>query len=224
MVDLLFILHIITAIVLLLVASAYLVEFSYRNQSYTKFNEQNKDDPDHENSEKNKNLKFGKAADGAYYAGCYKWQNKKCKSLSKADEQGCQGTYEFIKNTAADTTVGGHFFYTFSDPNLNKKAYKYAYCTNEWFKWNSSRFIPAILALFFAIIEILFVLEKVDIVKGLTYGFLVRTIIYLAFGVDVLGVSGDLGISAGIILLVLTLVWVICYLIGVIDHSKIGAN
>jgi hypothetical protein len=224
MVDLLFILHTITAIVLLLVASTYLVEFSYRHQNYPKMNEQNKNDPEYENLQKYKNLRFGKAADGAYYAGCYKWQNEKCKSLSKADEQGCKITYESIKNKADDPTASGSFFYTFSDSKLIEKSYKYAYCTNEWFKWNSSRFIPAILSLFFAIIEILFVLEKVDIVKGLTYGFWVRTIIYLAFGVDILGVSGDLGISAGIILLILTLVWVICYLIGTIDHSKIGAN
>jgi hypothetical protein len=75
---------------------------------------------------------------------------------------------------------------------------------------------------FFAIVDILCALEKVDVVKGLTYVFLVRIILFLAFGLDVLGVSVDLEISAGIILLVLTLVWVICFLIGVIDSNKIG--
>jgi hypothetical protein len=61
-------------------------------------------------------------------------------------------------------------------------------------------------------------------VNGLTYGFFVRIILFVAFGLDVLGVSGDLGISAEIILLVLTLVWVICFFVGSIDHVKIGAN
>jgi hypothetical protein len=51
---------------------------------------------------------------------------------------------------------------------------------------------------------------------------LVRIIIYLGFGLDVLGVSGDLGISAGIILIVLTVVWVICFLVGFIDNNKIS--
>jgi hypothetical protein len=74
---------------------------------------------------------------------------------------------------------------------------------------------------FFAIVEILSALEKVDVVKGLTYGFLVRIILFVAFGLDVLGVSGDLGISAGIILLVLTLVWLITFLVGIIDQNKI---
>jgi hypothetical protein len=117
-------------------------------------------------------------------------------------------------------------------PNINgisndpfgEKSYKNIYCTNEWYKWSASRFIPAILTLFFAIVEILFVLEKVDIVKGLTYGFLVRIILFIAFGLDVLGVSGDLGISAGIILLVLTLVWVICFFVGSIDPVKINPS
>jgi hypothetical protein len=77
---------------------------------------------------------------------------------------------------------------------------------------------------FFAIVEILSALEKVNVVKGLTYGFLVRIILFVAFGFDVLGVSGDLEISAGIILLVLTLVWIICFFVGSIDPVKIDAN
>jgi hypothetical protein len=105
---------------------------------------------------------------------------------------------------------------------LVEQNYKYVYCTDEWYKWSSSRFIPAIFSLFFAIVEVLFALEKVDVVKGLTYGFVFRIIFYLGFGFDVLGVSGDLGISAGIILIVLILVWVICFLVGAIDKSKIG--
>jgi hypothetical protein len=40
MVILLFIIHIITAIVLLLVTATYLIEFSYRHQNYTKIKRQ----------------------------------------------------------------------------------------------------------------------------------------------------------------------------------------
>jgi hypothetical protein len=70
MADLLFILHIITAVVLLLVTSSYLVEFSYRHQNYTELNKVSgySDLPD----QKNKNLRFGRPADGASYTGCVK--------------------------------------------------------------------------------------------------------------------------------------------------------
>jgi hypothetical protein len=224
MVDLLFILHAITAVVLLLVTATYLVEFSYRHQNYTKMH---KNDPDLKNDpdEKYKNLRFGKPADGASYAGCVKWQYNKCKSFSKteASKDACKNLYDGFIHSSGDPT-GSPIHFSGLNLDLDTKSEKYIYCTNEWFKWNASRFIPAILTLFFAIVEILFVLEKVDIVKGLIYGFWVRIILFVAFGLDILGVSGDLGISAGIILLVLTLVWIICFFIGSIDHAKIGAN
>jgi hypothetical protein len=223
MVDLLFILHIITAVVLLLVTASYLVEFSYRHQNYPKMNKQKEGNNDYKYSEKYKNLRFGKAADGASYAGCYKWGLKKCKSLSENDEgkKDCQNDYDENKGKAYDPISGENKIWG----SLNgENAYKNSYCTNEWYKWSASRFIPAILTLFFAIVEILFALEKVDAIKGLTYGFFVRIILFIAFGLDVLGVSGDLGISAGIILLVLTLVWIICFFVGSIDTAKIGGK
>jgi hypothetical protein len=246
MVDLLFIIHIITAVVLLLVSVTYLVEFSYRHQNYSKIYKDNsnaKNDID----QKYKNLRIGKAADGAYYAGCYKWQNKKCKSLSSnnAYKENCQFIYDQIKNIASDPVNQNQFILSVGgggsgggdgDSGGNdededgdsehpvENLDKYYYCTNEWYKWSASRFIPAILTIFLAIVEILCALEKVDVIKGLTYGFLVRIILFVAFGLDVLGVSGDLGISAGIILLVLTLVWVICFIVGAIDSNKIGVK
>jgi hypothetical protein len=223
MVDLLFILHIITAVVLLLVAATYLVEFSYRNQNYPEINKQMKENTRHKYLQKYKNLRFGKAADGASYAGCYKWGLKKCKSLSANNlaKEACQFEYDYTKNVAIDPVFEQKLII---GSLSGEKVFKNIYCTNEWYKWNASRFIPAILALFFAIVEILFALEKVDAVKGFSYGFFVRIILFLAFGLDILGVSGDLGISAGIILIVLTLVWAICFFVGAIDHVKIGAN
>jgi hypothetical protein len=63
MVDLLFILHIITAAVLLLVTATYLVEFSYRHQNYTKIKNEGSNNPLNDPEYKYKNLRFGKAAD-----------------------------------------------------------------------------------------------------------------------------------------------------------------
>jgi hypothetical protein len=140
--------------------------------------------------------------------------------LSEANNQVCQGFYD-DNNDAYDPILEQNKILIMVN---TENAYKDAYCINEWYKWNASRFIPAILSLFFAIVEILSALEKVDIVKGLTYGFWVRIILFVVFGLDVLGVSGDLRFSTGIILLVLTLVWVILFFIDFIDKNKIGAN
>nr|AGM32168.1 hypothetical protein [Coptotermes formosanus] len=225
MVNLLFILHIITAVVLVLVTATYLVEFSYRHQNYTKLDKLYKNvddslDGGYKYRQKYKNLRIGKPVDGANPEGCFKWGLKKCKSLNGVNEQECRLAY-VIDNGAYDPILHEYLFVV--EGNF-ENGYKNAFCTNEWYKWNASRFIPAILSLFFAIVEILFALEKVDIIKGLTYGFWVRIILFVAFGLDVLGVSGDLGFSTGIILLVLTLVWVIFFFVGFIDKSKIGAN
>jgi hypothetical protein len=225
MVDFLFIINLINSVILLLVTATYLVEFSYRHQNYTKKYKDNpslKNDPE----EKYKNLRFGKAADGASYAGCVKWQFNKCKSFSKTvdSKEACKEEYDHKIKDSGDPTREYLGFEEASGVVLDSKIEKYTYCTNEWYKWSASRFIPAILALFFAIVEILSALEKVDIVKGLTYGFWVRIILFFAFGLDILGVSGDLGMSAGIILLVLTLVWIICFFVGSFDPVKIGAN
>jgi hypothetical protein len=249
MVDLLFILRIITAVVLLLVTATYLIEFSYRHQNYTKLNKQISG-YSNQYHQKYKNLRLKKAANGAYYVGCQRWLIRSFISLfeDKDTKKFLKDDYKKIKDDDfSPTDPVGHIEDISIDaqssanllqnsnlwPNPNfpyfdvinrEKSYNYLYCTNEWYKWSASRFIPAILTLFFAIVEILFALEKIDAIKGLTYGFLVRIILFLAFGLDVLGVSGDLGISAGIILLVVTLVWIIFFFIGVIDRAKIGAN
>jgi hypothetical protein len=116
MVDLLFILHIITAVVLLLVTATYLVEFSYRHQNYTKLNDQNSGYSD-QFDKKYKNLRIGKAADGASYAGCVKWKLNKCKSLSGsvASKNDCQSIYDQIKNGVDDVINGND--YEFVDEN-----------------------------------------------------------------------------------------------------------
>jgi hypothetical protein len=151
MVNLLFILHIITAVVLLLVTATYLVEFSYRHQNYTKLNEQNSGYSDQQD-QKYKNLRIGKTADGASYAGCYKWGLKKCKSLSEIKQlkDSCQQNYDLNKNDAFDPILEINNINLYQ---LGEESYKYVYCTNEWYKWSASRFIPAILTLFLPLLR-----------------------------------------------------------------------
>jgi hypothetical protein len=72
MVNLLFIFHIITVFVLVLITATYLVEFSYRHQNFTEIDKQNKYDNEYKLSQKYKNLRIGKPVDGAYYEGCLK--------------------------------------------------------------------------------------------------------------------------------------------------------
>nr|AGM32092.1 hypothetical protein [Coptotermes formosanus] len=201
MVDLLFILHIITAVVLLLVTATYLVEFSYRHQNYPKIKDDKTNrlnNPDH----KYKNLRIGKAANGAYYVGCQRWLIKKFISLIEDNnvKKVYEDEYKKIKDddfepgdyigsptwvylssqTSAFLSIINNLPYQNPSQvaNSDETPFKYSYCTNEWFKWSASRFIPAILTLALAIIEILFALEKGDIVNGLNYGFIIRVLFF----------------------------------------------
>jgi hypothetical protein len=152
MVDLLFILHIITAVVLLLVTVTYLVEFSYRHKNYPKIKDQGSIHPLNGPEYEYKNLITGKAANGAYYAGCQRWLIKKFISL--VDNDNAKKVYEDeYKKIKDDDFIPvdpiGHperisfmpviqfpqppLYSSIGFPNSNSgdKSYKFAYCTNE---------------------------------------------------------------------------------------------
>jgi hypothetical protein len=82
-----------------------------------------------------------------------KWQFNKCKSLSVSTDSKtlCQNIYNQIKNGVSDLINGND--YGLIDENNGEyiqaeKNEMYYHCTNEWYKWSASRFIPAVLTLF----------------------------------------------------------------------------
>jgi hypothetical protein len=256
MVDISFILGIATSVFLLLGSITYILEFSFRYRSNTKFFQRATLNMGMEEIKEFKkyfyqsNLKAGRPANGAYYTSCSYWRSKNVigylmtdyykesylKLLEEIDlsDEKYFPAYDpvplsFISPDHIEDVkyiveqIGLPYGFTNVDDLFSTdeppEVYKYDFCTNSEYHWYSSRLINGIILLLFVLYNILNALGMKKLIPGLIIYPVFQGILLLAFGIDVLGVSGDLGLASGVFLILVSIAWIVLFFLGKLESD-----
>nr|AGM32233.1 hypothetical protein [Coptotermes formosanus] len=222
--------RLLTIIVLALVATGYLLEFSYRNKTLQEKFTRN-DRLTEDAKYKYKGLRTGKPYNGVWYLGCYKWRARTFMDQMNDDDYDYyvehyydtwneKSFYPYDPVTEPDSLTTLPILYRYK-PGTYTYSVKpeHYWCTNEWFKWQVSRLFPAVLVIYMAVCELCNLFNCTSCRKFLIFGILSTAVLEIGLGIDVLGVAGDLGFSFGIFLIVLGIIRLILGLMSKLNND-----